>query len=375
MRTSRLTTTAALLVLSGAATLAGTAGAFAADPTTSASVAAATTGPSTAASTEPTTAAPSTAAPTSAAPTSAAPTSAAPTSAAPTTTAPSGSPSATTTPSATATPTGTPSATPTLPSGCQYQRDVKMPVHNTDPAITLVKGGSSKEVAISFQNTSQATLTDFRINVLLDGVKGILLPKALTKVQNGAWTPLPQATTDHGSVSLGSFQVKPNEMITVSVQLSAIGRYSPNYSLTVSGGSEVLPPGAGPEHVKYACNRLIGSSTTGITVVDPAPSTSATATGTSSPTVPSTGTGTPTTSASPTASVSVSPSTSPSAGRPAGTTGGTGSTGGGATGTSLASTGASSSTVPLAVTGGMATALGAGAVVVARRRRAAATRG
>ncbi|KOV35908.1 hypothetical protein ADK60_07980 [Streptomyces sp. XY431] len=373
MRTSRLTTTAALLVLSGAATLAGTAGAFAADPTTSASAAAATTGPSTAATTEPTTAAPTTAAPTTAAPTSAAPTSAAPTSAAPTTTAPSGSPSATTTPSETATPTGTPSATPTLPAGCQYQRDVKMPVHNTDSAITLVKGGSSKEVSFSFQNTSKATLTDFRLNVLLDGVKGIWLPKALTKVQNGAWTPLPPATTDHGSVSLGSFQVKPNEMITVSVQLSAIGRYSPNYSLTVSGGSEVLPWDAGPEHVKYACNRLVGSSTTGITVVDPAPSTSATATGTSSPTVPSTATATPTTSASPTASVSTS--ASPSAGRPAGTTGGTGSTGGGPTGTSLATTGAGSSTVPLAVTGGMAIALGAGAVVVARRRKAAATRG
>ncbi|WP_405005381.1 LPXTG cell wall anchor domain-containing protein [Kitasatospora purpeofusca] len=370
MRTSRLTTTAALLVLSGAATLAGTAGAFAADPTTSASAAAATTGPSTAATTEPTTAAP-----TSAAPTSAAPTTDAPTSAAPTTTAPSGSPSATTTPPATATPTGTPSATATLPAGCQYQRDVKMPVHTTDSAITLVKGGSSKEVSFSFQNTSKATLTDFRINVLLDGIKGIWLPKALTKVQNGAWTPLPPATTDHGSVSLGSFQVEPNEMITVSVQLSAIGRYGPDYSLTVSGGSEVLPWDAGPEHVKYACNRLVGSSTTGITVVDPAPSTSAPATGTSSPTVPSTGTGTPTTSASPTASVSTSPSASPSAGRPAGTTGGTGSTGGGATGTSLASTGASSSTVPLAVTGGMAIALGAGAVVVARRRRAAATRG
>ncbi|MFC5662950.1 LPXTG cell wall anchor domain-containing protein [Kitasatospora misakiensis] len=315
MRTSRLTTAAALLALTTAATVAGTTGAFAA----------ATTGPSAAATTSPSAAATET-------PSAAA-----------------------TTPTATvsASATGTPSATPTLPDGCQYQRDVKMPVHTTASSITLTRDGASQDIAVSFQNTSSTTLTKFRIDYLVDGIKGLGLPKSLVKVQDGAWTAPALPPGAHTPISLGSFQVKPNEMITVTIRLTADATtINSQYDLSVTGNSEVLPWGAGPENVKYTCNRLTGSFKGPINVVNKAPATS---------------TPSPSTTATPTTSASPSPSATRTAtAPPAGTTGSTGSTGG-----HLAETGASSSTVPLAVTGGIAIALGAGAVLVARRRKAA----
>ncbi|MFE7192825.1 LPXTG cell wall anchor domain-containing protein [Kitasatospora sp. NPDC057541] len=332
MRTSRLTAAAALLVLTTGMTVAGTSGAFAADPTSE---------PSATATAEPT-----------GAPTTEA------------TAEPTDTPSATATPTATgtATPTATPSATPTLPSGCMYQRDVKMPVHVSPAEFTLVKDGTAQEIAVSFQNTSSTTLTDFALTYKIDSTKGLWKPKSEVKVQNGAWKPA-DATTDHGSVSLGSFQVKPNEMITATIRLTVSDSPWQEFHLSLDGASEVLPYGVGPQNVKYTCNRLIGAYSSTVKAVDKAPAT-ASPSATTTPTSTASATPTATATTTPTASGSPSPSATV---RPAGTTGG--STGTGATGTRLADTGASSATTPIAITGGAAVLLGTAALLVARRRK------
>ncbi|MEV6973467.1 LPXTG cell wall anchor domain-containing protein [Kitasatospora sp. NPDC093806] len=221
---------------------------------------------------------------------------------------------------------------------------------------------------MSFQNTSSTTLTDFKLSYKIDGVKGLWLPKSLVKVQNGAWKPADPAPGTHDSVPLGSFQVKANEMITVVIRLSPEGTMPTLYNLSLTGASEVLPYGVGPENVKYTCNRLTGSFAADVRVRRPGG-----ATGTPTATAEPSATGTPTESASPTATATTAaPSTTTSTGpRTTGTTG-TGTTGStGTTGTRLAETGASSSTLPLAITGGVAIALGAASVLVARRRKAA----
>ncbi|MFF7453568.1 LPXTG cell wall anchor domain-containing protein [Kitasatospora sp. NPDC008115] len=349
MRTSRLTATAALLVLTTGMTVAGTTGAFAADPTSS---------PSATAEAEPTAAPSATAEAT-------------------------GTPSATTEPSPTAeptatgtpTPTATPSATATLPEGCTSQRDVKMPVQVSPADFRIVKDGTAQEIAISFQNTSSTTLTDFKLTYRIDSVKSLWRPKSEVKVQNGEWKPA-NATADHGSVALGTFQVKPNETITTRIRLTVEDSPWQEFYLDLNGASEVLPYGVGPENVKYTCNRLTGSYSSSIKAVDkptasPSATTAPSSTATKAPTAttaPST-TATASTTASATATATASTSPSPSATRPAGTTGG--SNGTGANGTHLANTGANGSTVPLAITGGVAVLLGAGALLIARRRKAA----
>ncbi|MFF8770096.1 LPXTG cell wall anchor domain-containing protein [Kitasatospora sp. NPDC015120] len=345
MRTSRLTATAALLVLTTGMAVAGTTGAFAADPTA---------GPSATATAEPTTA-PSTASEPTAAPTTA--------------------PTATTEPTATGTPapTATPSATATLPEGCTTQRDVRMPVQVSPADFRIVKDGTPQEITVSFQNTSSTTLTDFRLTYRIDSNKSLWKPKSEVKVQNGDWKPA-NATTDHGSVTLGTFQVKPNETIVTTIRLTV--DYSPwqEFSLDLNGASEVLPYGVGPENVKYTCNRLVGSYSSTIKAVDkptasPSASTAPSSTATKAPTATATASTTASASTTATASASASTSPSPTATQPAGTTGG--SNGTGANGAHLASTGANGSTVPLAITGGVAVLLGAGALLIARRRKAA----
>ncbi|MFF2352830.1 LPXTG cell wall anchor domain-containing protein [Kitasatospora sp. NPDC058115] len=336
MRTSRLTATAALLVLTTGMTVAGTTGAFAADPTAA---------PSATATAEPTAAPSATAEAT-------------------------GTPSATTGPTATGTPapTATPSATATLPEGCTSQRDVKMPVQVSPADFVIVKDGTAQEIAVSFQNTSSTTLTDFKLTYRIDSNKSLWRPKSEVKVQNGEWKPA-NATTDHGSVELGTFQVKPNETIVTKIRLTV--DYSPwqEFRLDLNGASEVLPYGVGPENVKYTCNRLVGSYSSSIKAVEkptasPSATTAPSSTATKAPTA--TATASTTASASATATATASTSPSPTVTQPAGTTGGTGANGG-----HLASTGANGSTVPLAITGGVAVLLGAGALLIARRRKAA----
>ncbi len=351
MRPSRLATTTALFVLTGGVLAGGTTGATAADGSPS---------PSASATAEPTA--------TAATPTT---TTGGPTpTAAPTTT-----PSATDTPPATATATSpapgtataTPSATSTLPAGCESEFLVTMPTHAVPTAATLVRGGPPQNLAFSFYNSSDTVLTDFRIDYRIEGPGGGAPFKPLVRIQGGPFTPVgPNDGT--GVTAIGSFRVPPHEMITAELKFAdEPGTALGEHTVTVAGSSEVLPHGVGPVNVKYRCNRLTGSLTDRLTVVDRATATAVPSTGTSAT---ATEPATPTTSTSPTAA------SSPSATIAGSTTAGSpGSPGADPTGPRLAGTGAGSSTVPLAVTGGTAMALGAGAVVVARRRRAAATRG
>ncbi|MCX4753889.1 hypothetical protein [Kitasatospora purpeofusca] len=336
MRTSRLAATATLFVLTGGVLAGGTTVAAAADGSPS---------PSASATAEPTATATTTATATA------------------TTGEPTPTASGTATPSATGTTTATPSATPsataTLPSGCESEYRVTMPTHAVPTAATLVRSGPPQNLAFSFYNSSDTVLTDFRITYRIEGPQGSSPFKPLVRVQGGPFTPV-EPNDGTGTTAVGSFQVPAHEMVTAELQFAdGPGTLSGDYAVTVAGSSEVLPYGVGPDNVEYRCNRLLGSLTSRLTVVDPAPVTTAPPVG-ASPTAASapTSSGTPSDSPSPTA-----PAASPS---PA-------TTGGAPTGPRLAGTGASSSNVPLAVTGGMAIALGLAAVVVARRRHRAAT--
>ncbi|MFF7587622.1 hypothetical protein ACFZCK_09070 [Kitasatospora purpeofusca] len=348
MRTSRLAATATLFVLTGGVLAGGTTVAAAADGSPSPS-ASATAGP-TATATTTAAATPTTGEPAPTASTTA-------------------TPSATDTPSATATATSpapgtaTPSATSTLPAGCESEYQVTMPTHAVPTAATLVRSGPPQNLAFSFYNSSDTVLTDFRITYRIEGPQGSAPFKPLVRIQGGPFTPV-EPNDGTGTTAIGSFRVPAHEMITAELQFAdGPGPASGDYAVTLAGSSEVLPYGVGPDNVKYRCNRLLGSLTSRLTLTDPAPATAA-PTASASPTASAT----PTTSPSPTASPSPSATT-------AGTTPGTtGTTGGDPTGPRLAGTGASSSNVPLAVTGAMAIALGLGAVVVARRRNRTATR-
>ncbi|WP_328955976.1 hypothetical protein [Kitasatospora purpeofusca] len=349
MRTSRLAATATLLVLTGGVLAGGTTGATAADGSPS---------PSASATAEPTATATITTAATT---TGAEPTPTASTTA---------TPAATDTPSATATATfpapgtatATPSATATLPDGCESEYQVTMPTHAVPTEATLVRGGSPQNLAFSFYNSSDTVLTDFRITYRIEGPQGGAPFKPLVRIQGGPFTPV-EPNDGTGTTAIGSFRVPAHEMVTAELKFAdEPGTAAGDYAVTVAGSSEVLPYGVGPVNVKYRCNRLLGSLTSKLTVVDRAPVTTAPPVS-ASPTASAT----PTASASPTASPSLSPSATT-----AGTTPGTtGTTGGDPTGPRLAGTGASSSNVPLAITGAMAIALGLAAVVVARRRHRA----
>ncbi|MDY0810997.1 hypothetical protein [Kitasatospora purpeofusca] len=348
MRTSRLAATATLFVLTGGALAGGTTVAAAADGSPS---------PSASATAEPTATATTTAAATA---TTGEPT--------PTATTPA-TPSATDTPSATATATATypapgtatatPSATSTLPAGCESEYQVTMPTHAVPTEATLVRSGPPQNLAFSFYNSSDAVLTDFRITYRIEGPQGSAPFKPLVRIQGGPFTPV-EPNDGTGTTAIGSFRVPAHEMITAELRFAdEPATAAGDYAVTVVGSSEVLPYGVGPVNVKYRCNRLLGSLTSRLTVVDRAPVTTA-----------------PPASASPTASATPTTSTSPTASpSPSATTAGTtpGTTGGDPTGPRLAGTGASAGNVPLAVTGGMAVALGLAAVVVARRRHRAAT--
>ncbi|MCX4686624.1 hypothetical protein OG401_20315 [Kitasatospora purpeofusca] len=345
MRTSRLAATATLFVLTGGVLAGGTAVAAAADGSPS---------PSASATAEPTATATTTAAATA-------------TTGEPTPTASgTATPSATDTPSATATaiPSATPSATSTLPAGCESEYRVTMPTHAVPTAATLVRSGPSQNLAFSFYNSSDTVLTDFRITYRIEGPQGSTPFKPLVRIQGGPFTPV-EPNDGTGTTAIGSVQVPAHEMVTAELKFAdEPGTVPGDYAVTVAGSSEVLPYGVGPDNVKYRCNRLLSSLTSKLTVVDPAPVTTAPPVS-ASPTASAT----PTTSTSPTASPSPSPSDT-AAGTIPGTTG---TTGGAGAGPRLAGTGASSGNVPLAVTGAMAIALGLGAVVVARRRHRAAT--
>ncbi|MEK2491382.1 hypothetical protein WN990_17695 [Kitasatospora purpeofusca] len=347
MRTSRLAATAALFVLTGGVLAGGTTVAAAAEgsPSPSASATAeptatATTAAATATTGEPTPTASGTATPSA-----------------------TGTPSATATApdpgTTTATPTATPSATATLPAGCESEYRITMPTHAVPTAATLVRSGPPQNLAFSFYNSSDTVLTDFRITYRIEGPQGSSPFKPLVRIQGGPFTPV-EPNDGTGTTAVGSFQVPAHEMVTAELQFAdGPGTLSGDYAVTVAGSSEVLPYGVGPDIVKYRCNRLLGSLTSRLTLTDPAPVTTAPPVS-ASPTAASapTSAGTPSDSPSPTP-----PTASPS---PA-------TTGADPAGPRLAGTGASSGNVPLAVTGGMAIALGLAAVVVARRRHRAAT--
>ncbi|MER5349629.1 LPXTG cell wall anchor domain-containing protein [Kitasatospora sp. NPDC002551] len=355
MRTSRLTAAAAVLLLTTGASIAGTTGAFAADVTPSAAATA---------TAEPTATADSTATPTAepTATATAGPT--APPTAEPTATA-TATPSATATP----TPTGTPSATstptstvptPIPPYGCLGISQSPMPVTGSGPAGGLVvAGGAPQDFTVVFENISTTKVQKLLVNAWLAAPMGPDAPGVQARVGDSDWQ-----TVFYGGhpTALGSFPVERGAKLTVKLRVTA-GAKTPlgSYGFTLSGQSEILPPGSAQAY-KYDCPQLNGSYTGSVKVTDKAPATTAPpATGEPSPTA------TPTATGSPSASASPSPS------RTAGTTGtGTTRNSGGTTGGRLAETGASSSTAPLAVTGGVAVLLGAGAVVIARRRKAAA---
>ncbi|MFB8239669.1 hypothetical protein ACFC58_24260 [Kitasatospora purpeofusca] len=351
MRTSRLAATATLFVLTGGVLAGGTTGAAAADGSPS---------PSASATAEPTASATTTAAATA---TTGEPTPTASGTATPSATdTPSATPSATATTSAS--PSATPSATSTLPAGCESEYQVTMPTHAVPTAATLVRNGPPQNLAFSFYNSSDTVLTDFRITYRIEGPQGSAPVKPLVRIQGGPFTPV-EPNDGTGTTAISSFRVPAHEMVTAELKFAdEPGTVPGDYAVTLAGSSEVLPYGVGPVNVKYRCNRLLGSLTSRLTLTDPAPVTTAPPVS-ASPTASAT----PTTNASPT----VSPSPSPSATTAGTAPGATGTTGGDPTGPHLAGTGASSGNVPLAVTGGMAIALGLAAVVVARRRNRAAT--
>ncbi|MER7703292.1 LPXTG cell wall anchor domain-containing protein [Kitasatospora sp. NPDC097605] len=356
MRNPRLTAAAAVLLLTTGASIAGATGSFAADVTPSASATAAAEPTATA---EATTTAEPTAEPTSAATTEPAATPSATATATPSAT---DTPAPTGTPSATATPTST-GPTPIPPYGCLGISQSPMPVTASGPAGGLVvAGGAPQDFTVVFENISSVKLEKLQLNAGLAAPLGPDAPGVQARVGDSDWQ-----TVDYGGrpTGLGSFQVERGAKLTVKLRVTASAK-TPlgSYGFTLSGQSEILRPGSAPAY-KYDCPQLNGSHTGTIKVTDKAPATTEpTKTGEPSPTGTSTATTAPTASASP----------SPSAPRPTGGTGtGAGTTGnsGGSTGGRLAETGASSTTVPLAVTGAVAIGLGAAALLVARRRKAA----
>ncbi|MFJ8431663.1 hypothetical protein ACIQ9P_10195 [Kitasatospora sp. NPDC094019] len=338
MRTSRLAATATLFVLTGGALVGGTTGA------------AADSGPSPSAS--------ATAEPTASA-TVATPSATAgeltPTTSTTVTPSATGTPPATATASSPGTAPATPSATSTPTAGCESEHRVTMPTHAVPSAATLVRSGQPQDLAFSFYNDSDTVLTDFRVTYRIEGPRGGAPFKPLVRIQGGPFTPV-EPNDGTGTTAVGSFQVPAHEMVTAELRFTdEPGTLSGDYAVTVAGTSEPLPYG----DAKYQCDRLLGSLTSRLTLADPAPVT----------TVPGTDTGTDTAATPAPASTE---SASPTVPTPPAPTAGTGPTGDNRTGTRLAGTGTGSGDLPLAITGGMAIALGLGAVIVARRRNRAA---
>ncbi|MEV6973468.1 LPXTG cell wall anchor domain-containing protein [Kitasatospora sp. NPDC093806] len=225
-----------------------------------------------------------------------------------------------------------------------------MPITASGPADGLVvAGGAPQDFTVVFENSSSAKVEKLLLNAGLAAPLGPDAPGVQARVGDSDWQ-----TVSYGGrpTSLGSFPVERGGKVTVKLRVTA-GAKTPlgAYGFTLSGQTEVLPPGSAPAY-KYNCPQLSGSHTGTIKVTDKAPATTA-----------PTATVSPTASASPTATATTAaPSASTSTGPGTATTGSTGS--------HLAETGASSGTMPLAIAGTATIALGAAAIFVARRRKA-----
>ncbi|WP_369183479.1 hypothetical protein [Streptomyces sp. Y1] len=144
-----------------------------------------------------------------------------------------------------ASPTATPSATGSpRPADCP-----EGPM--ASPLPVTGSGGATGELAITFDNTSTATIRELATTLALaDGGSDLAVE---LRAPGGDWKPLTLSGTP---VDAGHHQLAPGHKLTLQLRTTAPG----GHRLTVTAKSELLPSGSAPAK-KYTCPQLTGTYT------------------------------------------------------------------------------------------------------------------
>ncbi|MFB7944264.1 hypothetical protein ACFC6L_05035 [Kitasatospora phosalacinea] len=232
----------------------------------------------------------------------------------------------------------------------------------------LVKGGPAVESTVTFRNSVDHEVRDFRTSLYVAYLHGELPAGSFTvevKAPGGAWKKVDFGTGDFSSiVNSGTYQIPKGSSLTLALRIAATAAAPVgNYQSTESGGSALLEDDsdtflpldqaeqqpASDQNGTGVCTQFTGYAFHDFAVVDSATTAAPSTEPSHSASASATATATPTTA--PTATPTAAPTTQAAH-----------------AGAELAETGADG-TVRIAVGGAAVLVLGAGILVALRRRQ------